>query len=116
MLTKQLKIGIDRLKNILAVICKENGITKRRVPALAKAFKVEENILGSEVRTAFGVVSTITRFGQELENDGWVKMDMVGGELSNIDSPSWENLLKRAGGLSDKQVEKILGDIPHLLG
>ena len=116
LLTKQLKVGAVSIGRVFAVVCKEHGITKKQVPYLLKAYNTEADILGStDVRTAFGVGSAITRFGQELENDGWVKMDMVGGEFANLTEASWNGLLKRAEGLSDKQVENAIGDVSHLL-
>ena len=59
----------------------------------------------SDHRNLFGVVNAVTRAGQVLDNESWVKFDNLGGKLLDTTPAKWENVLKRASSSSDSKYE-----------
>ena len=58
-------------------------------------------------RNLFGIVNSVTRAGQKLGNDGWVKFDEIGGSLLEMTDPKWDAIKKRAESFEDKELEKL---------
>lgn len=107
-------VGDVPIPNVFAQLAIEHSISKNEIGGIRNAFVKEVNILGpSDGNTAFGVMNSITRFGQTLDNNQWVRFDTIGGELANMDRDSWNSFRSRAKNLTNKQVEKrgILLDI-----
>jgi hypothetical protein len=52
-------------------------------------------------------VNSVTRAGQKLGNDGWVKFDEIGGSLLEMTDPKWDAIKKRAESFEDKELEKL---------
>ena len=119
-----LPIGIERMLGLRAFGCgevntrqlfaqlrKDYSIGKKQLQGVAKAWGEEAAILGSTVRTAFGLQASVTRYGQTLENAQWLAFDKIGGNIANMNRPAWDNWTKRAGTLKEKEVDKLVGEL-----
>lgn len=101
--------------NMVAQFFKDFDLPKSKSPKFFAQFNVELGILGNEAMTAFGLQSALTRLGQELDNDDWVKYDQIAGKIANLTPDRWGGMLQRARTLDAKDIAKVLGDVSHLL-
>lgn len=69
---------------------------------------------GTENDNLFFLMQGITRMSQTLDNNLWVKLDMLAGEMSKMTEKKWKSICSRAEDLTAKEIEKSLGDIAHL--
>ena len=112
--------GIERVLGIRAK--GSDGISmKRLVGATAETFKIDRRgasgILGAWVsqeskiapqdRSLFDVVNSVTRAGQVLDNQSWVRYDEIGGTLVNYSDNQWNRLKSRAESYDDKELNKL---------
>jgi len=112
--------GIERVLGIRAK--GSDGISmKRLVGATAETFKIDRRgasgILGAWVsqeskiapqdRSLFDVVNSVTRAGQSLDNQSWVRYDEIGGALVNYSDSQWSRLKSRAESYDDKELDKL---------
>jgi len=112
--------GIERVLGIRAK--GSDGISmKRLVGATAETFKIDRKgasgILGAWVsqeskiapqdRSLFDVVNSVTRAGQSLDNQSWVRYDEIGGALVNYSDSQWSRLKSRAESYDDKELDKL---------
>ena len=112
--------GIERGLGIRAK--GSDGISmKRLVGATAETFKIDRRgasgILGAWVsqeskiapqdRSLFDVVNSVTRAGQSLDNQSWVRYDEIGGALVNYSDSQWSRLKSRAESYDDKELDKL---------
>ena len=112
--------GIERVLGIRAK--GSDGISmKRLVGATAETFKIDRKgasgILGAwvsqeskiapEDRSLFDVVNSVTRAGQSLDNQSWVRYDEIGGALVNYSDSQWSRLKSRAESYDDKELDKL---------
>ena len=112
--------GIERVLGIRAK--GSDGISmKRLVGATAETFKIDRRgasgILGAwvsqeskiapEDRSLFDVVNSVTRAGQSLDNQSWVRYDEIGGALVNYSDSQWSRLKSRAESYDDKELDKL---------
>lgn len=103
-------VGDTPLPNMFAQLSIENSLGKKEVAGVWTAYTKEVADLGAtEGRTAFGLMGAITRFGQTLPAEGWVKYDKIGGDFANMARDDWDKFRNRATNLTPKQVEKRLG-------
>lgn len=100
--------GVD-MKNIFAAVSKEFGTTRNENTGILKAYSVEQDILNGQSKTAFGVTQSLTRYGQELDNDSWVRFDELGGRMVTLSDAKWDAIVKRADSYTKGDLEKILG-------
>lgn len=112
--TRALKMGDAPTVNVIAQFFNDYKLQKSLAPRFFKHWATEVDILGTEVRSAFGLQAALTRAGQELDNDNWVKFDMIAGQLSRITPNRWEGLVNRAKTLQKADIESVLGDVSHL--
>lgn len=110
------KMGDVATVNVIAQLFIDFKLPKSQATKFLANYNVEAGILGSEVRTAFGLQSALTRLGQELDNDTWVKYDQIAGKIASLTPDRWDGMLKRAKTLDKNDLEKSLGDISHLMG
>lgn len=106
--------GCDQtpMTNSLAQVAIDHSLSKRQVAAVADGWSTEIGLLGPrEGRTAYGLMNAVTRAGQTLSNDQWVRFDTIGGEIASMDRNAWDKFRNRADSLSPKQVERRLGDL-----
>ena len=113
--TRTMKIGDVSLTNVVAQFFKDFSLPKSHAPAFLRNYNTEVGILGKDARTAFGLQAAVTRLGQELDNDTWVKYDEVAGKIANLTPDRWTGMLNRAKTLEKEDIEKSLGDISHLI-
>jgi hypothetical protein len=97
------------MQNVFAAVGKELSLTKSDFSGLFKAYNVENDILAGKANNAFGVTQALTRYGQTLDNEGWVRFDELGGRMVTMQEGRWDAVVKRAGTYSDKELEKLLG-------
>lgn len=113
--TRALKFGEVPTLNVVAQFFNDFDLPKSKSPKFFANFNTELGILQNEARTAFGLQSALTRLGQELDNDDWVKYDQIAGKVANLTGDRWGGMLQRAKTLDSKDIEKALGDVTHLL-
>jgi len=102
--------GDTPLTNLLAQTAIDYSLSKSQVLAVRDGWNKEFRLLGhTEARTAYGLLNGITRAGQKLDNEQWVRFDTIGGEFANLDRNGWDKFRSRAGNLTPKQVEKRMG-------
>jgi hypothetical protein len=101
--------------NIFAEVGRTYKLPKKQIAGVMNAFRTEQDILGKDASSAFGVLNAVTRYGQTLDNDGWVKYDEIGGNMSKMDRPRWDKIRKRAASLDDKEVEQLVGSVAHII-
>jgi hypothetical protein len=105
-------IGETPLPNLFAQLSADYSLSKKEIAGVWGQFAVEVSKVGpTDGRTAFGVLNAVTRYGQELDTARWVRFDTIGGELANLDRNGWDKFRNRAANLTDKQVEKRIGDL-----
>lgn len=114
--SRLLKMGDVPTVNVVAQFFKDFSVPKSQSPKFFGHWKTESEILGGEIRTAFGLQAAVTRLGQELSNDDWVKYDQIGGKVANLTPDRWGGMLNRAKTLDKTDIEKALGDVTHLIG
>ena len=56
-------------------------------------------------KNLFGVINAVTRAGQ-LDCQGWVRMDEIGGQLMNLTDNRWDRIKTVAGTMTDKDYER----------
>ena len=91
------------MKHIIGAVCKDERINKREATTILEQYVSYEQ----HERNLFGVVNAITRAGQELDSATWVRFDEIGGSLVGTTDTRWNNIIKRAESLTDKDFEKI---------
>ena len=100
---RELDSGGTSMKHIIGAVCKDERINKREATTILEQYVSYEQ----HERNLFGVVNAITRAGQELDSATWVRFDEIGGSLVGTTDTRWNNIIKRAESLTDKDFEKI---------
>lgn len=90
---------------LFAATAAEYGFSKKQATSLLTAYHVEEEVAPETAPTLFGVIASITRAGQKLDNASWIRFDEIGGRLSSLDGDDWAALTGKAKRLKTKQVE-----------
>ena len=106
--------GVPMKKIIAAVAEKSVEVDKRGATSILEAWVTKESKIAPETRSLFDVVNSVTRAGQGLDNQTWVKCDELGGRLTNSTDKQWENLKRRAGDLEDADFSRIFSGKPVL--
>lgn len=109
------KFGEVPTVKAVAQFFRDFDLPKSKSPKFFHNFNVELGILGNEALTAFGLQAALTRLGQELDNENWVKYDQIAGDVTGLTSDRWSGMMQRAKTLDEKDVEKLLGDVSHLI-
>jgi hypothetical protein len=103
--------GDTPLPNVFAQLAADNKVSRRDIQGTWRSYGDEVNILGKkDARTAFGLMNALTRYGQTLGNDQWIRFDRIGGTLASMERNDWDKFLNRAGNMSEKQMKVHLGD------
>lgn len=76
-----------------------------------QATKVLENFVKHEIdnRNLFGLINSVTRAGQEYDNQTWVRFDEVGGKMMNWNANKWDSFNNRASQLDKAAMEEVFG-------
>jgi|TARA_R110002020_G_scaffold394221_1_gene604299 hypothetical protein len=107
--------GVPMKKMIAAVATMpKSGVDKRGATAILEAWVTKESKIAPAERSLFDVVNSVTRAGQYLDNQSWVKFDELGGRLTNSTGKQWEALKRRAEDLEDDDLSKIFSGKPVL--
>lgn len=100
--TRDLKVT-GSMKATLAAVCIKNRLDKHESREVLTQFTQYEK----DHRNLFGIINAITRAGQELDNEQWVKMDELGGSLSMWKQDEWDSLTGYANTLPVKEVDEV---------
>ena len=98
--------GAAPMSHVIAQTARDYKLTKRQATGVMQAFLVEKDILEDHANSAFGVVNAVTRFGQTLDDQDWVKFDQIGGQMANMKLNRWEALVQRAKVMDEKELER----------
>lgn len=113
--TRAFVMGDVPTVNVFAQFFSDYKIPKSLAPKFVAAYNTEVEIMGPEARSAFGLQAALTRVGQLLGNEEWVKYDQIAGQIAFMKRDRWDGVLARARTLQKEDNEKILGDISHLI-
>lgn len=114
--TRALVMGNSSSVKVIAQFFKDCKLPKSFAVKFITALHVEKEILGADVRSLFGLQAALTRAGQLVDSETWVKYDTLAGDLMGLTHAKWGVMLKGADSLTDDDVEKLLGDVSHLMG
>jgi hypothetical protein len=94
---------VGSMKATLAAICTKHRLEKSQSTEVLMQFSQHEK----DHRNLFGIVNAITRAGQTMDNESWVKLDELGGELVDYTADRWESIGKFASSMSVKDIDEI---------
>jgi hypothetical protein len=95
------------MKNLIAATADTHKIDKRGASAILRAWVKDESPIAPEDRSLFDIVNSVTRAGQTLDNQSWVRFDEIGGQLVNYTDNQWSNLKSRAESYEDKDFKRV---------
>ena len=95
------------MKNLIAATAETHKIDKRGASAVLQAWIKDESPIAPEDRSLFDIVNSVTRAGQSLDNQSWVRFDQIGGQLVNYTDSQWANLKSRAESYDDKDFKRV---------
>ena len=95
------------VKNLIGATAQIHGVDKRGSTAILESWVRHESKIAPAERSLFDVVNSVTRAGQFLDNQSWVKFDELGGRLASYSEKQWESLKRRAADLEDADFKKI---------
>ena len=95
------------MKNLIAATAETHKIDKRGASAVLQAWVKDESPIAPEDRSQFDIVNSVTRAGQSLDNQSWVRFDQIGGQLVNYTDSQWTNLKSRAESYDDKDFKRV---------
>ena len=95
------------MKNLIAATAETHKIDKRGASAVLQAWIKDESPIAPEGRSLFDIVNSVTRAGQSLDNQSWVRFDQIGGQLVNYTDNQWTNLKSRAESYDDKDFKRV---------
>lgn len=103
---RELTVGDAPMRNVIAEAANLYKLSKVQATGVLDAWHTELKLLGKdEARTAFGLQAAVTRYGQSLSNDEWLRFDQLGGEIISLSPGRWETLVERAAKMDEKSVE-----------
>ncbi len=105
--TRRMVWGNSTLLPLFAQVGLDHKLSKKQASSLLECYNEERAVAPETSRTLFGVVNTITRAGQLLDNNGWVKFDTIGGTLVGYSQDDWNRLVRRANNLTVEEAEAI---------
>ena len=89
---------------IIYTVAKDFGLSS----AEADQWVIEWHNREGKERTKFGLLNGLTRAGQSLNNERWVHMDTIAGQL--VTEP-WGSRIQKAKSVDGSEVEKFFKDI-----
>jgi hypothetical protein len=102
-------VGDTPILNLFAQTAQDYSISSKQIQGVMRSFVDEQNVIGKEVFSAFGLQAAITRFGQTQDDDEWVRLDEVAGSIVNLTTSQWDAMLNRARHISVKAIESLVG-------
>jgi hypothetical protein len=94
---------VGSMKATLAAICSKHKLDKNESTEMLLQFSQHEK----DHRNLFGVVNAITRAGQTMDNESWVRLDELGGELVDYTKDRWESINRFASSMSVKDIDEV---------
>ena len=91
------------MKQILGAVCLRNKLDKTESREVLTQFATFEK----DDRNLFGIVNSITRAGQNLSNEGWVKFDELGGQLTSYTESDWDRLNAYSKTITSEQIDEV---------
>jgi hypothetical protein len=91
------------MKQILGAVCIRNKLDKTESREVLTQFATFEK----DDRNLFGIVNSITRAGQNLSNEGWVKFDELGGQLTSYTESDWDRLNAYSRTITSEQIDEV---------
>jgi Ser/Thr protein kinase RdoA (MazF antagonist) len=95
------------LKPVVAQLAKQFKLNKKQANATLTAYNEERRLTPEYAQTLFGLTNAVTRAGQTLGNEEWLKLDQLGGDLISFDADDFSNLIGRAKSLREKEVDEM---------
>lgn len=95
---------------LIGVVCQQYKIAKSVATKVWANWETYE----SNDTNLFGVINGITRAGQLCDNETWVKLDEIGGQLVELDDRQWSGLVKRAETFTAKDFLATFGVDPTI--
>ncbi len=111
---KMLPTGIDKFlatraqkikgsaKGVIAAVAADFRLNKVEASRTLEAYARYE----SHQPNLFGIINAVTRAGQLGSNEGWVRLDEMGGKLMDITPNRWDRLNTIGSTMNDKDFEK----------
>ena len=100
--SKEFDVKFTSHKGIVAAVASEFRLDKRLATNTLEQFVKHE----FEHHNLFGVINSLTRAGQNFDNNTWVNVDTIGGKLMTMTASRWHNLQAKAQSMTDKDFEK----------
>jgi len=108
---KDYDVGQVPLRNVFAQLGIDQKISRKHIQGIWNAWMTESEIVGpTDAKTAFGIQQAITRFSQTLDRQQSFAYDQKAGGMLDTDQVGWDRFLTRADNLTDKAIEKTVGE------
>jgi hypothetical protein len=91
------------MKQILGAVCLRSKLDKTESREVLTQFATFEK----DDRNLFGIVNSITRAGQNLSNETWVKFDELGGQLTSYTENDWDRLNAYSKTITSEQIDEV---------
>lgn len=91
------------MKQILGAVCLRSKLDKTESREVLTQFATFEK----DDRNLFGIVNSITRAGQNLSNETWVKFDELGGQLTSYTESDWDRLNAYSKTITSEQIDEV---------
>ena len=91
------------MKQILGAVCLKSKLDKTESREVLTQFATFEK----DDRNLFGIVNSITRAGQNLSNETWVKFDELGGQLTSYTESDWDRLNAYSKTITSEQIDEV---------
>jgi len=95
------------MKQILGAVCLRSKLDKTESREVLTQFATFEK----DDRNLFGIVNSITRAGQNLSNEGWVKFDELGGQLTSYTESDWGRLNAYSKTITSEQIDEVFATV-----
>ena len=94
-------------KSIIAAVAQDCRLNKVEAMETLKQYGQHE----THHKSLFGVINAITRAGQTGSNEGWVRLDEIGGSLLEVTPNRWDKLNTIASTMNDKDFDRVFGSL-----
>ena len=89
-----------KMNQIFAALGDRLGLQPKHFIETVRQFRQHE----SQHKNLFGVISALTRAGQEFSNEDWYALDVAGGSLSAMTPDKWNKLVDKARTYTDEDI------------
>lgn len=96
---------------LFAQVAKTYKLSKKQATEVLKGYTIEKSQTPDLAKTLFSVVNAITRAGQSLSNDEWLRFDTIGGDLIGYTTSDWSQMKTQAKRLKEKEVHEMFASM-----